>query len=248
MPTCRAISASIALDRPGSGYSTRASGGNGLAEQAATIAGFIAALGLDRPLVVGHSLGGAVALALALDHPEAISGLVLLAPLSAREDKLRESLKGLLIASPLKRWIVAQTIGVPMSLKYAQQTLAYIFAPQRPPRDYMVAGGGLLGLRPSHFYATSSDITAALGQIEAQSRRYEEIAMPTAIMFGAADQVLDHRVHGKPLAERIKGSRFDIAPGAGHMLQYCRTGPRRRHDARDGAAGVRLRDGPLPDQ
>jgi pimeloyl-ACP methyl ester carboxylesterase len=211
----------VALDRPGSGYSTCAHGGNGIAEQATTIAGFIAALGLDRPLVVGHSLGGAVALALALDHPKAISGLVLLAPLSARHDKLRADLKGLLIPSPFKRWIVAQTIGVPMSLKYAQQTLTYIFAPQRPPRDYMVAGGGLLGLRPSHFYATSSDITAALGEIEAQSQRYEEIAVPTAIMFGAADHVLDHRVHGEPLATRIAGSRFDIAPGAGHMLPYA---------------------------
>lgn len=210
----------VALDRPGSGYSTRAKGGNGLAEQAATITGFIAALGLERPLVVGHSLGGAVALALALDHRQAISGLVLLAPLSARQDKLRADLKGLLIPSPLKRWIVAQTIGVPMSLKYAQQTLTYIFAPQLPPRDYMTAGGGLLGLRPSHFYATSADITAALGEIEAQARRYEEIAMPTAIMFGAADQVLDHRVHGEPLSTRIEGCRFELAPGAGHMLQY----------------------------
>src|SRR5262245_48712944 len=51
----------ILVDRPGSGYSTRAAGADaGLTAQAATIAKLIRALGLTRPLVVGHSLGGAV--------------------------------------------------------------------------------------------------------------------------------------------------------------------------------------------
>lgn len=211
----------VALDRPGSGYSTRAGGDGGLRAQADTIAAFIDAKGLERPLVVGHSLGGAVALALALHHLRAVSGLVLLAPLTMAEGKLRGDLKGLFIPSKVKRWIVAQTIAVPMALKYARQTLDFIFAPQSAPRDYMTAGGGLLGLRPSHFYATSSDIVAALGEIEGQSRRYEEIATPTAMMFGAADRVLDHRVHGQPVADRIADCRFKLAPGAGHMLPYA---------------------------
>ena len=52
----------VALDRPGSGYSTRAAGRDGrLSEQARLIARFIEELGLERPLLVGHSLGGAIA-------------------------------------------------------------------------------------------------------------------------------------------------------------------------------------------
>ena len=71
----------IILDRPGSGYSSRPQHGSAtLASQARTIAHFIDALGLDRPLVVGHSLGGAIALMLALDHPDKVGGLALLAP------------------------------------------------------------------------------------------------------------------------------------------------------------------------
>src|SRR5690606_11676526 len=71
----------VALDRPGSGYSTRV----GLTpaspkQHAAFIARFIDELGLERPLLVGHSLGGAIALAVALDHPDKISGLALIAP------------------------------------------------------------------------------------------------------------------------------------------------------------------------
>ena len=50
----------IALDRPGSGYSVRAAGATArLPEQASVISGFIEALGLEKPLLVGHSLGGA---------------------------------------------------------------------------------------------------------------------------------------------------------------------------------------------
>jgi pimeloyl-ACP methyl ester carboxylesterase len=65
----------ILMDRPGSGYSRRAPGATGrLTEQAAIVAEFIRKLGLERPLLVGHSLGGAIALGVALDHPEVISG------------------------------------------------------------------------------------------------------------------------------------------------------------------------------
>jgi pimeloyl-ACP methyl ester carboxylesterase len=54
----------VILDRPGSGYSTRPSRASAaIGAQAHTIARFIEALGLERPLVVGHSLGGAIALA-----------------------------------------------------------------------------------------------------------------------------------------------------------------------------------------
>lgn len=211
----------IALDRPGSGYSVRFRGASGrLPEQAEVVAGFIEALGLDKPLLVGHSLGGAVALATALNHPESISGVVALAPLTHMEDEIRAEFKGLYITSTLKRWLVANTIAVPKSLKYAPQTLAFVFGPQKWPEDYVVAGGGVLGLRPSHFYATASDIVAIekdLGQIE---KRYGEIAMPAAMMYGTEDRVLDHRRHGLPMRDRIGGLEFELLEGQGHMLQF----------------------------
>src|SRR5690606_26131467 len=72
----------IALARPGSGYAKRAlRSPASLAVQADVIAGLIDALQLDRPVVVGHSLGGAVALATALRHPDKISALALIAAL-----------------------------------------------------------------------------------------------------------------------------------------------------------------------
>ncbi|MER9137140.1 alpha/beta fold hydrolase [Mesorhizobium sp. M0830] len=211
----------IALDRPGSGYSERASGATGrLPEQAEIVRRFIEALGLERPLVVGHSLGGAVALTLAVEHPEAISGIALLAPLTHPEAGMRERSGLLYIPSRLRRWIMAYTMAVPTSLRYARPTMEFIFAPQVFPADYMVDAGGWLGLRPGHFYATSSDVVAVeqdLGRIE---RRYGEIVMPAGILFGTADRVIDVRTHGEPLRSRIERLDFESIDGVGHMPQF----------------------------
>lgn len=211
----------IALDRPGSGYSTRARGATGrLPEQAAQVRRFIETLGLERPLVVGHSLGGAVALTLAVEHPNAISGLALLAPLTHLEPDLPERSGSLYIVSPLRRWLMAHTLAVPTSLRYARRTLEFLFSPQSVPVDYMVEGGGWCGLRPGHFQATSTDLVAIghdLGRVE---QRYGEIAMPTGILFGSADHVLGIDVHGRPMAGRVEALDFEVADGLGHMPQF----------------------------
>ena len=211
----------IALDRPGSGYSVRASGATGrLPEQAEIVRRFIETMRLEKPLVVGHSLGGAIALTLAVEHPEAISGIALLAPLTHLEDGAREKFGPLYIPSRLLRRVMAHTMAIPTSLRYARPTMEFIFAPQVPPTDYMVAAGGWLGLRPAHFYATSSDVVAIerdLGRIEG---RYGEIAKPAGILYGAADRVIDIRTHGEPMQDKIEGLDFEAVDGLGHMPQF----------------------------
>lgn len=214
----------IALDRPGSGYSTRPSGFDGrLSEQARLIAGFIDALGLERPLLVGHSLGGAVAPATALQYPEKVAGLALIAPLTQAEDKVAPEFRGLDIRSSLLRRIVSETLAVPNSVKMAAQTLDFVFGPQKPPHDYAVAGGAMAGLRPSHFYATSTDLVALRHDMSGFSARYGEISVPAGILFGSADRVLDHKRHGTGMEGRIPGLDVEIMEGVGHMPQYADT-------------------------
>ena len=68
----------IAIDRPGFGHSDRPRGSAWTAAaQAALLPRAFERLGIERPIVVGHSLGTMVALALALNHPHQVSGLVL---------------------------------------------------------------------------------------------------------------------------------------------------------------------------
>ncbi len=212
----------IAPDRPGSGYSTRRSGEGRLSEHARFVIGFLDALGLERPLLVGHSLGGAIALATALAHPDRVAGLALIAPLTRRSPPKPE-FAGLSIGSPLRRRLVAHTLAVPMSVKNAPQMLSFVFGPQEPPHDYAVEGGAMVGLRPSHFYAASTDYWGLRHELAEMEERYGELGMPVGVFFGTADRVLDHEQQGLSLVGRISGLDLELADGIGHMPQYVVT-------------------------
>ena len=208
----------IAVDRPGSGYSTRAASADpGLAAQGDILAKIIAALKLDRPLVVGHSLGGAIALAIGLDHPECASGLALIAPVTQVVEQPPAPFRGLDIRSPLLRWIIAWTLATPLGMRGADQVLKEVFAPEKAPPDFITRGGGALGLRPASFYATSSDLEAVNDGFDAMIRRYPMLAIPAGILFGKGDNLLDYRLHGEATKEQIPGLELELIEG-GHML------------------------------
>lgn len=211
----------VALDRPGSGYSTRPLDADaGIFAQARAVRGLIDALGLERPLVVGHSLGGAVALALAAEAPQAISGLALIAPLTRHREQVPPAFAGLYIPSPLRRWLTAHTVAVPAALKMADAVLAYVFSPQQPAADYMIAGGGWLGLRPSHIYATCSDFVALDRDMPILEQRLGSIDRPVGVLFGTSDNVLSYALDGASLPARLTGAALTTLDGIGHMPQF----------------------------
>jgi pimeloyl-ACP methyl ester carboxylesterase len=208
----------IAPDRPGSGYSPRAEGAPAdLAAQAAAIAALIERLGLERPLVVGHSLGGAVALALALDHPDKICGLALLAPLSHMPDAAPAVFKGLTIASPLLRRLVAWTLATPVSIRNSARTLDQVFGPEAAPEDFATRGGGLLSLRPGAFLGASSDLQALPACLPRQQERYAALKVPLHVLFGKDDRIVDWQHNGQALVDKVPGARLQLTEG-GHML------------------------------
>jgi pimeloyl-ACP methyl ester carboxylesterase len=214
----------IAIDRAGSGYSTRAKGLTGrLPEQAGQVAALIDALGLEKPLLVGHSLGGAIALATALDYPEKISGLALIAPYTHHETEVPPEFAGLKIRSPLLRRVISSTIALPLAIRHRQATLDFVFGPQQAPPDYAVEGGALSGLRPGHFYATATDYVAVDEDLPKLQTRYGELKMPVGILFGTEDRVLNYERQGLKMQGKIEGLELEIIQGVGHMPQYAVT-------------------------
>jgi len=208
----------VAVDRPGCGYSTRAPGTPAdLRTQAAILAALIDRLGLDAPLVVGHSLGGALALALALDHPRHVGGLALVAPLTHMQDEVPPVFAGLTILSPLWRHIVAWTLATPATLRNSRAALDQVFGPEPAPPDFGTRGGGLLGLRPGAFLAASDDLRALPDCLPAQQTRYAELDLPVTVLYGKDDRILDPRAHGQALADKVRGARLELIEG-GHML------------------------------
>ena len=133
----------VILDRPGSGYSTRPPQASAaISAQARVIASFAKALGLERPLVVGHSLGGAIALSLALDHPEQVGGLALIAPATHPQEHVSPVFRALVIRSALLRWLVAWTLATPLSIRNGALALKIVFGPEPVPADFATRGGG----------------------------------------------------------------------------------------------------------
>ncbi len=208
----------VLVDRPGSGYSTRRPGEmESMPAQVAAIAALIDRLGLERPLVVGHSLGGGVALALALDHPRATSGLALLSPLTHMPDEVPKALAKLALRSALARRLVAWTIATPLGLRGGRRTLDMVFAPDAPPEDFGLKAGGLMALRPASFVAASADLVALEAELPRLMARYDELSVPVAILFGRGDTILDPALHGERMVAAHPATRLDLVEG-GHML------------------------------
>ena len=210
----------ILVDRPGSGYSVRArSAAAGLSQQADTMAKFIRSLGVGKVMLVGHSLGGALSLTVAVEHPDCVGALALIAPLTQDQTEVPDVFKGLEIRSPLARRLVAHTIAVPIALATREKALGVVFGPEAVPADFGIRGGGFLAARPGSFYETSSDLVALENRLPELVARYGSIAIPVSILYGDEDQLLYHRLHGETTAGQIAGARLDVVPG-GHMLPF----------------------------
>jgi pimeloyl-ACP methyl ester carboxylesterase len=209
----------IVVDRPGSGYSTRPKGASAtISAQARTISRFCEELKLGRPLIVGHSLGGAIALALALNHPEQVAGLALLAPVTHRPERVPPPFDGMAIASPLLRRLIAWTLATPLSIVNRERALAILFDPQPVPPDFAVAGGGLLTLRPCSFIGASADLVGTATELGEMPARYKDLTVPVGILYGTGDRILDPAVHGKGLAAKVTGADLELIEGDGHMI------------------------------
>lgn len=214
----------ISIDRPGSGHSRRAQGQPaGLAAQARTVAALIRQLGLERPTVVGHSLGGALALQLALDHPQAVGALALVAPLSHVLERVPAVFKPLAIRPRLLRALFAHTLALPATVIGGGRLMARVFGPEPVPRDFATRGGGLLALRPAQFLAAGADLDALRTDLPPLERRYRDLGVPLSVLYARDDALLDWRANGHDLVRQVPGARLQLADG-GHMLPITRPG------------------------
>ncbi|MCL6283747.1 alpha/beta hydrolase [Ruegeria sp. 2012CJ41-6] len=207
----------IALDRPGCGYSTPFDAcTEGLAAQAGVIGAFLDRLGVQNPVLVGHSLGGALSLAMALDRPDKTAGMALLCPLTHPIGTVPEVFKPLEISSNRLRGFLAQTLYAPMVKMLRRRNLRLVFAPEAAPEDFMTRGGGALALRPGTFLGACTDLQASAVSIEAQAARYGTLRVPGAVLNAVGDQILDPATQGRPMTQF--GLAYEELDNRGHMI------------------------------
>ena len=212
----------LAIDRPGSGYSTRDYGKvTKLTEQADAVIALLDQLGISRAVFVGHSLGGALSLTIAIRHPTRVAGLTLIAPLTHISDRLSPVFRGIAVKGRAARVLIAHLLATPMYIMNRQKIMPQIFGPESVPSGYATRGGGLLTLRPSQYIGASGDLGAVPEIMPGIEARYEELNRPDAppidLLYGREDRILDYRVQGEGFAARVPACRLTLVSG-GHML------------------------------
>jgi pimeloyl-ACP methyl ester carboxylesterase len=174
-------------------------------------------LGLKQPLVVGHSLGGALSLAIALDHPDSVGALALIAPLTHAPDDVPDVFKSLIIRSPTLRKFIAWTLATPLGILRGPAALKEVFGPEPVPSDFPLRAGGLLGLRPEAFCSASSDAVLTKYVLPNYVARYASLALPVGMLFARGDRLLDYRAQGEAMKAAFPPLDLELMEG-GHML------------------------------
>lgn len=211
----------LAMDRPGLGHSD--SWGDADSDprfQARVLQAAAAQAGITRPIVLGHSYGGAVAVAWALEAPQDTAALVLLAaavepwevPLG-----LWYRLNDTPLGGPARALVAAFAPET-----FVESALAGVFAPDPLPPGYGEGLGAGLALRRSAQEVNNRQVNALLGHVTAMQRDYPGLTLPIEVLHGDADRVVGLEIHARPFSARAPGARLTVLPGTGHMPHHAR--------------------------
>lgn len=211
----------IAFDRPGFGYSDRPRETVWTpSAQADLIRRALIKLGIEKPVLVGHSWGTLVALAYAIGHPADISGLLLLCGYYFPTKRL-DVVVASLPAMPIIGDILRYTFWPLLSWLTSPLLLRAIFAPskvtERFKREFPVS----MALRPSQIRATAGNSSLMVPGAGGLIGRYRELTMPVSIMAGRGDQIVDAKSQPMRLHKLIQQSSLEVIDGTGHMLHYA---------------------------
>ena len=209
----------IAVDRPGHGFSRRQGAGDAhLWRQAALIRDGVRAFGLERPIIVGHSFGGAVALAYGLQFPDEIAGVVALAPICFPEPRLEHLLFGPR-AGPggqAASDLLQRTVD-PALLPLLWNAM---FLPATMPPGYAAANPFGLAGTADQLVAEGEDAAGLMAGLTRNALAYATCRVPVRILGGDSDLVVNTPRHGYWASWRIPGADFTLLPGTGHMLHH----------------------------
>jgi pimeloyl-ACP methyl ester carboxylesterase len=217
----------IMLDRPGLGWTGRLPGNSGPwnaraetpMEQAELLQKAVEIVGVNRPIVVGHSFGGAVAMAWALRQPDETGAVVMLGAVS---NPWPGNL-GWTYTVNGSAWggaLVVPVLSAFVPAKYIDDTVEAIFAPQDAPPGYAAHVGAGLVLRRKSLRANAQQVNSLYPHIVKMSQRYQRLDLPLEIVHGDADTIVPLSVHSEPLSKQVPGAVLTVLPGVGHMPQH----------------------------
>ncbi len=185
------------IDLPGHGKSSTVDGQQSIAEYARYVLQWMESLKIRRAVVIGHSMGGAIALTMAIQYPEHVVGLGLVGS-GAR----------LRVMPELLNYAADQTTFY----KTIDLLVSYSFSSHVPPRLVELASKRLMETRQSVLYG---DLVAC-NRFDVMEQ-LSSVKQPTLVMCGEDDQMTPLR-YAQFLSNSIPEARLSVIPGAGHMV------------------------------
>ncbi|WP_236960721.1 alpha/beta fold hydrolase [Methylobacterium durans] len=211
----------IAIDRPGFGHTERPRHRVWTASaQARLVHRALEALNVERPVIVGHSWGTLVSLALAAEEWRALRGLVLLSGFyfpARRADVTMIAPLAIPGVGDAVRSLTPATVGHLL----APHVFRHVFKPQPVPARFTARFPVGISIHPTQSRASAEDtatMNAAAGLLQA---RYADLRLPVAILSGDADAIVDPAEQSERLHRAVAGSTLTILPGLGHMVHYA---------------------------
>lgn len=223
----------IVFDRPGFGYSERPRSTIWTPDAQATLLhAALARLGVPRYLVLGHSWGASVAIALGLKYPDAVRGLVLEGGYyypSVRGDVVLASGPAVPVLGDILRYTVSPVAARLMW----PMLLGKLFGPA-PVAPTFSGFPAAMAWRPSQLRASAAEAALMVPDAMAAHEHYDELAMPVALVAGTGDRIVDIDDQPRRFARENPRSRLHVVEGCGHMIHH--TAPERVLSAIDEVA------------
>ena len=211
----------ILIDRPGHGWSTRAH----LADSTPAIQGrmieqALEKLGVGKAIFVVHSWAGALGARMALDYPERVAGLVMLAPV-AYPWRGGVGWYNKVVTTPVIGPLLAYTITLPIGYFLTAPGARSVFLPQTMPDRFVEETATPLLLRPREFLANAWDLVTLKAAVAEQAPRYRDIKAPVVVIAGDADKTVWPDIHSRPFVAAVPNAKLIMLPGVGHMVPYA---------------------------
>jgi|GEM_PF-219633 len=210
----------IAFDRPGHGCSERDDSYATTVEMQATmIRAALTKLSIRKPILVGHSWGGSLALAAAVAYEDELSGIVLLAP--AAYPNVSREWWSLVPGIPVLGKFIVHTLTPLLGRAVVKVNLKEAYHPQAVQENYAQQSAEMW-TRPEQIRAYADDERTLRSSLKILSSRYSDLQLPVVIVTGSGDLVLEPEKHAYPLHRAINGSELIVLPETGHQLpQTC---------------------------
>jgi pimeloyl-ACP methyl ester carboxylesterase len=207
----------IAFDRPGHGKSARPADLDATLEvQTRLLHESLSDLGVTQPVLVGHSWGGSLALAYALQYPNEVSGIVLLAPAAYPDGGADEFMRAWLKTPVVGD--VSLTLGRLLVGKHLlKKELKRAFYPDDVPEDYLRHASSSW-LHHKQMRAILEDEWSLDKDVSKTSKHYSDIRIPVVIVTGDHDKVVSPRDNAFRLKSSIAQSQLIELKNTGHQV------------------------------